>query len=254
MSAGDVGNLNDAADARNTGPPPLRIHHLLACAVVVGVQLSLWRAFFPADANQPGIYMTMAGIGLTFSAIGATMALFSIWWQIIGRRGLTQPGQWLFFTNVLSLIGWLSGMMAYYWLREVRYGSGATWGGRDILLVAYQTIVFALQYGLPLILFSWCAWKVADSLPWRMYFVLLAIGPLLFNLLVTFWGTGMPTAYILLHLARTALGLLFLLTAVAQEIAAHRARYWTHWLGIGLTLLGNVFGLVANGLHAAGLF
>jgi hypothetical protein len=30
-------------------PPPLRIHHLMACAVIAAVQLSLWRVAFPLN-------------------------------------------------------------------------------------------------------------------------------------------------------------------------------------------------------------
>src|SRR5690242_17008774 len=85
-------------------PPPLRIHHLMACAVVAAVQLSLWRVAIPHAAQFTGVNAVMVGIIYIFGAIGLTLALFSIYWQVNGLPGLVQPGQWLLVSYAVSAL------------------------------------------------------------------------------------------------------------------------------------------------------
>ncbi len=86
-------------------PPPLRIHHLMACAAVAAVQLSLWRASFTHTAEIVSLLnAVLTAIGYGLSAIGLTLAIFSIYWQRGGFAGLVQPGQWLLVRFVFLAI------------------------------------------------------------------------------------------------------------------------------------------------------
>lgn len=99
MNANRDGNLFTSVGVQpsnGTSYPRLRVLHLLVCATVAAVQLSIWGVFHP----QAGQYMAVAvamkeTIRQSLDADGLTFAVFAAYWHINGYAEVSQPGQCL---------------------------------------------------------------------------------------------------------------------------------------------------------------
>ena len=218
-------------------PPPLRIHHLMACAAVAAVQFSLWRVLYPQSASQLSVTNAarmVAGGGL--SAIGVTLAIFSVYWHLKGLAGLVQPGQWLLVGFAFSA---LNSVVMLVWLTSIGF---TTANGYSSWRIVWSLMFFATTYLIPFIFHAWCAWKVADTWSWRIVFIAMAISPLLtsgflMQVIASVAFMNMQSAIWTTYIGR---GLILLLVegwAAARDLQSRRKRYWTHWAGVALSLL-----------------
>jgi len=182
-------------------------------------------------------------ISYGLGAIGLTLALMSLYWQYIGIPGLAQPGQWLLLSYVIDYARFIIVMVPFAFMRagvSKNYGDFFNLGGVWI----YYVIGVVLQFALPMILFIWCAWKVADSIPWRVIFLLRAIAPLISIpvMVVVFrvWFSSNPRSMSAVPaLAVGGVLLPFEIWALLGEALSGRCRYWTHWAGLGLSMFGH---------------
>ena len=238
--------------ATRPAPPPLRIHHLMACAAVAAVQFSLWRVLYPESASQLSVAnsaMMVAGGGL--SAIGVTLAIFSVYWHLKGFAGLVQPGQWLLVSFAFSA---LNGIVMLVWFKSI--GSTSTNGDISWRIV-WSLMFFATTFLIPCVFHAWCAWKVADTRPWRIVFIALAISPVLtsgffMQLIASVAFMDVQSAIWTTYIGR---GITFFLIegwAAVRDLQSQRNRYWTHWAGVALALLvqlSTIAGGVAYSLY-----
>ena len=182
-------------------PPPLRIHHLMACAAVAAVQLSLMRAGFPQPINTTSPFHTgLLAVYQVLSAVGLTLALFSIYWQRRGYAGLTQPGQWLLIVYAISAIRQFASLfltMTFVgpnWQNVLGAGDSAG----TLRFIWWSTnMVFSMI--VPICFYAWCAWRVADTPQWRIVFVMFAataifMGPFTYLFFTLLAETGLSFA------------------------------------------------------------
>lgn len=237
-------------------PPRLRIHHLMACAAVAAVQLSIMRASAPTyGATQPGIAMIPAVVRAVLLSIGLTLALFLVYWRIKRLVVLNQPGQWLLLSfilysiqNVLYALWWYS--MGF----DPSQGSIFRPGDRNELWAILDVVNFIVVYVASLVFFVWCAVKRADSWLWRLVFLALAISPILASGFVMFafgriLGMDPRDSYVVIFGVRSAGLILLELSAVASDHLAHRARNWMHWAGLGIVIMMQLLSMLLAVIH-----
>lgn len=242
---------HDQPAVESADPPPLRIHHLLACAVVAAAMMTLNRAvvqsWLPELTVGHAVYL---GIHWSIQSVGVTAAVFAIYWQLKGMAGLVQPGQWLLLSYPLTFATWV----VLWSVRSLRYVAGPSipwsknilaWGLADFASVWISFGEFVWQSGLPfLLLYAWGAWRIADTRPWRFLYALVTLGCVAVTLqaalssLSPWFGirlsptTGTITTWPIPWISSVAV-LALLAWAVVDDVARRR-RNWTHWLGCTL--------------------
>ena len=239
------------------GPPPLRIHHFMACATIAAIQLSLWRARFQEfttdAATLPTGYRVVMTAYESLTAMATTVAIFSIYWRYKKLIPFLQPGQWLLVGYAIVAIPyncWLLIQIAIFgpsW----RYVFSPSQSSPALsLLSSIGTWLFMLI--IPVAFNIWCAWRIADTRPWKWVFVTTAISQLLESS-VAFWlvysilgSSGIP--YSILYFACAIIQVAAGLWAVSTDMRAKRPRWWPHWVGIGIAILIHTTSILYFGL------
>lgn len=229
-------------------PPPLRIHHLMVCAVVAAIELSLMRFMLSWSPQS----RTMFGGGIfgftqVLNAIGLTLFGFSFYWWRKGYAAFTQPGQMLLPQYAASLLLYLFYMAFALTMRPIASSAQSPgWITWLPAIMGIGSLLFSVL--LPIVFYGWCAWKFADTWPWRLLFVLCAVAAVLTSSLtmmlmqfVTNVGpnniqTVIAVPYLLRGILLMAAGAL----AVVTDLTAQRKRSWTHWAAIFLWLFGQI--------------
>jgi hypothetical protein len=204
------------------GPPPLRIYHLLAATAVTSILLAVTK--LPVGVSNQGATRMMQSGTSILSIVAAGMALtcvgFGFVWRRSGRRFFDQPGHWVLLLEAAPMLVFDVMVAVSAFIHRLGFSQYEHW---PLLLYA-----ISFFFGWP-VLGVLAAWKGADTLWWRSYFILQI-------LLIP----AIPTSQ-LLGLSAMSLfsiiscGLLVLLTvAVIADHRAHRARDWSHWLGVVL--------------------
>jgi hypothetical protein len=232
------------------GPPPLRIHHLMACAAVAAVQLSLMRAGFPRPVNTTStLYTCFIGSYQVLSAIGLTVALFTIYWQRRGYAALTQPGQWLLVVYAISAIRQFASLLLTMTL------VGPDWqhvlaAGDSTGTLRFIWWINGLVFGtvVPICFYTWCAWRIADTPLWRLLFASLAImvllsTPIMYLLLEFLPRTNGQAFAGVRSLISAAPQLILEVAAVVGDLVSGRKRAWTHWTGVGLSMFARILSI-----------
>lgn len=248
--------------AHNALPPPrLRIYHLLACAAVTALQLTLWRNALTPELLQaiPVWARVMNAIALGMGGIGLTFALFSIYWQLKGYAALVQPGQWLLAVYLISTAQLFVGLVVRYLHVTSPWGKSLSlWSQQDKLfaiLSVLQVVVIYINRLLPVALYIWCAWRVADSRPWRIVFwfrtaisLLGIVG--LYGVLVRIFHWSLPRVLSVQSLFVSSALASIMAYIIATERRGEPKRYWTHWLGVAVCVATELIYL-AGGLIGA---
>ena len=240
--------MDDPQISLRPEPPPLRIHHLMACAVVAAMELSLMRFLWGlSHQQQSAIGSGVYGFYQVLNSVGLTLTGFSIYWWRKGYASFSHPGQMLLIQYACTLVMQLTSAL-FVSIMFGRDGTprDASWMTIVPLLMAGASLLFGIL--LPMAFYAWCAWKIADSWPWRLLFIICALTTVLTStvsiILVQMFRSISPsdiqTVVGLPYLIRG--GLLFavgLLAALGDRLA-ERDRSWTHWVGIVLWLLGQI--------------
>jgi hypothetical protein len=168
------------------------------------------------------------GFGV-LTSIGATLAMFSIYWQIEGFAGLVQPGQWLLVKFAFSAVqSMLAAALLMAWpINEVQF---------------WYMIISGVGALVTLLIDGWCAWRVADTVLWRALFLVMVLATLLssglmFQLTSSFSDIKIQTVIFASHIGSSALVLLIECSAVLSDLRSERHRFWNHWVGVGLSML-----------------
>lgn len=243
-------------NAARPDPPPLRIHHLLVCTIVAAIVLSLLRYFLALSGQQH----PMAGVGLfgftqVLTSIGLTLFGFSVYWWRKGYAAFSQPGQVLLAQYAASFMLYLLNILLMLaFLGVGRTGRPPTWISSFSLFMGLGSLLFGVL--LPIAFYGWCAWKIADTWPWRAVFILCALaavltstlGSILMRFVMDFSPANIQYIIGVPQLIRGTLLLGAGLWAVASDLSANRRRSWTHWAGVILWLLGQI-GALGIGLY-----
>jgi hypothetical protein len=245
--------VNDHVATVRPDPPPLRIHHLMACAAVAAVQLSLWRANFTRPADQQTIFNTVV-LAMTqgLSAVGLTLACFSVYWWFKGFASLVQPGQVLLIGYAFSAIQFYVSLVFMFAIVQN--------GGRHAILGLDSSSVLSVVLGVgsllfgflvPIVFYIWCAWRIADTGPWRLLFVLCALAtlfmsPIWFAVMSSVWRMDVKILNAIPYLIRGTALLLIGCLAIFNDLLSKRQRSWTHWAGSGVWLLGQTSTIFAG--------
>jgi hypothetical protein len=236
-------------------PPPLRIHHLLACTAVAALRVTVWRQTMPSEhldvwLSQPH-HSAIAAIGLAAQGVGFTFAIFSVYWYFKGHAVFSQPGQWVllsyFFSMTFELLSpylhQLLVSLGFTWTGIPWQRNILVWTANDFISAIIQSLLFTLNTLVPIAFFIWCAWRIANSWPWRLVFISSSMLDLvsLVSLVITPLGIGSP--FILLDSANTiylvlqAPVLCFTTTAIIHDVVARCPLSWTHWVGALLLVI-----------------
>jgi hypothetical protein len=236
-------------------PPPLRIHHLMVCAVVAAVQLSLLRFLLSLSQQQTLVANGVFGFTQVLSSVGLTLTGFSIYWRRKGYASFSQPGQMLLIQYAASFVMLLISiliMLAIYGPGGVTSGppSNASWAWLFPFVLGGGSLLFGVL--LPVTFYIWCAWKIADTWPWRWLFILCALTAVLTStisilLIQMFRNIGPSNLQIVVGTPYVIRGSVLLgagLVAVVADWMSKWGRSWTHWAGIILWLLGQIGSLL----------
>ena len=94
------------APPERPGPPPLRIHHLLAATVVTSILLTITK--LPLGASDQGATSVMQSGTSILSIVATGMAVtcvgFGFVWRRSGRRFFDKPGHWLLLLEALPML------------------------------------------------------------------------------------------------------------------------------------------------------
>jgi hypothetical protein len=235
-------------------PPPLRIHHLMACAAVAAIEFSLWRTAFPQALNElPSWHAALMTLYLVLTSIGLTCAIISIYWHVKGYAGLVQPGQWLLVSYAISALNTLmQAVFAMSFVDDDWQRALFEFDTSGLVRILAAILGVLIRYVLPVAFFVWCAWKVADILAWRLVFITMAITHVIINGLFflfawNLFGWRFETVLGTFYLSTAGVTLLFEAWAVRSDLAQRRKRYWTHWVGLGLSI-GSQIAMLAAGI------
>jgi hypothetical protein len=207
-----------------TNPPPLRIHHLLVATTVVAVLLSINDVLRRNDVMGVSQFITSAhGVIYTIvTGLSVTLVAFGFWWRHKGQMFFHLPGHWLLLEQSLGVCVFAAAAMSV----AVRMVGGDAF--YELPMLAYVILANIAN----IVLSFWAAWKIADSLSWRLWFVGYGCQvPAIFIQAML----GGPLTYLI---AAIPAGLfLLLMVAAISDWAAHRTRDWPHWLGVVLQLI-----------------
>jgi hypothetical protein len=153
--------------------PPLRIHHLMVCAAVAAVQMSLWRTLMAAMRgnlstsmswdNSP-VYFAWMAVSQSLGAVGLTLVLLSIYWQYRGLPAFKQPGQWLLLTHPIDILRFYFALLPFVFARGGTRGITDFFNAGNMWSFVFYAGGVAFQFVNPIILLLRCAWKIADSI------------------------------------------------------------------------------------------
>jgi hypothetical protein len=205
----------NAAQARPTSPP-LRIHHILTITAVAAVLLSVSQTIRHSKRmGMDELFASSWGAMYTIStAISLTLVAFGFAWRRRGYAFFSLPGHWMLLAHATGIVFFLALAIAAF--TDNTLGTAA--------LVVYSLGIQLVLFGLNL----FAAWKISDSLGWRLYFLthsfMLVLGFLLRFLLIRY-----EALYLTFYLP-----LLFLLIAAIGDRLRRRVRDWPHWVGVAL--------------------
>ena len=239
------------AQSSRPHPPPLRIHHLMACGAVAALLFMIWRSqlrpenwkLVEAFDASTIVLFTAAQI---IQATGVTLAGFSLYWHVKGYAAFVQPGQWLPVAISFAALRHLTMRPIHFLLVQSPWGENVLlWNGIDFLFAAAHFLAIVACYLLPIVLFAWLAWRVADTLPWRLIFALKASGGAsnffpavrsdLFSYFQDYGWSFEATSLLLATIASVGM-LACAVWAPANDRLRGIRRSWTHWVGLGLFL------------------
>ena len=193
----------------------------------------------------------LLAIGQVVAASGLTLAIFSLYWHVKGRAGVVQPGQWLLFGYIVSVLH-----LVFVALFSPTFSSRIPWSRindpTDVALAVVYFVLVLIYYGLPVLLFGWGAWRVADTWPWRILFTILAIGSVLsivplFSIFTNRFGWAVNVAIAATFVSRSGTTLLVAVWVTINDCIRRQKRVWTHWAGLGLFIVERLLNVV-NGL------
>jgi hypothetical protein len=214
--ASDVSVEANAAQIVRPTSPPLRIHHIMTITAVAAVLLSVGQQI--RHSKQMGLEELFAsswGAMFTIStAVSLTLVMFGFAWRRRGYASFSLPGHWMLLMRTTGI--------GFFLALAIAISAGNS-------LAPAPLIVYS--WGIQLVLFGlnlFAAWKIADSLGWRLYFLGQSC-----VLVLVFLLRFLLVRYELLHLAYY-LPLLFLLIAAIGDRVRRRVRDWPHWVGVGL--------------------
>ena len=227
-----------------TAPPQLRIHHLLLCTVVAAIELTVWHNHNSVPSSVvkqfPPLAIALNTVELVLGSIGLTLGLLSVYWHVKGYAGLVQPGQWLLFGYAVEVIpSYLIVLLVHFgfdWGGTLRGEAGIT-----LWLVA-NVLSLAIFYVVPLVFLAFCAWRVADTLPWRFLFAFLAFTKLIttssaYHFLLHYLNVPIMAAANAPVLAYSSVTLGLAGWSAMIDWGSQRPRFWPHWAGLGLSII-----------------
>ena len=220
------GDFLSEQHGRDTGPPPLRIHHILLGTVVAAVLLSLHESLRKRDALGLSMFFKSAhGIAYTLvSALNITLLGFGVWWRGRGYAFFHQPGHWLIVVNSLSMSTFLVAASAAFMGWDESQAPFLLW---TAWFLGVNLAACAINY--------WVALRVADTLSWRSIFIVSGSVALfmVFAHLLTLYGAIYSWGYVLCGFLAT----LLLIFAMLHDRRSRILRDWPHWSGAGLELI-----------------
>lgn len=188
--------------------PPLRIHHLMVCAAVAAVQLAFWRSTLPDDVLARISESSAAGV-----------MLFAID-QTLNAAGLT-----------------LATFSVYWYLKGY---AGLMQPGQWLLFIYFVSLL------------RWVSLRLFGSMIGRRFlFALIAIGYLLvlvplLQILVTKWAWSPGTAFAFVTISGGVGTMIFAVWAPLNDYVQGVRRTWTHWVGVGLFIAGQVLRIITG--------
>jgi hypothetical protein len=205
------------------GPPPLRIHHILACIAVTAVLFTMVRMLIH-DYSLTTKYIAGAN-GIAFvvlSGVALTLVGFGFAWHREGLAFFNQPGHWLLLLYLEPIAHFALSFLDVI-IPRTDPPSGMSWLysiGSSVITLACLVCVFV------------AAWKGFQSRWWRAYFLMQ--GLLQFALpAVALWSQSRETLWAIQNTL-----LLSVLTAAAfADWRAGRRRDWVNWTGVAITAL-----------------
>ncbi|WP_425396260.1 hypothetical protein [Aeoliella sp.] len=212
-------------------PPRLRIHHVFLLTVVVALLASMLRAFpgwSELGETQEMVWKTYQAIVAILIATGVTITGLGVWWRWRGFAYWDQPGQYIALFYAIWVISYLTALWEVVVFGDAPYRN----------TVAIQTCLALFR--LPVEIYV--VWKVADSVPWRVFFGLGVLTSVLQCLGA--WQTWWSTALFL-----TVLG-----WAILSDIRRGVPRHWSHWCGAALTACNGILRVSVTLLIQSGFF
>ena len=106
--------------------------------------------------------------------------------------------------------------------------------------IVWSLMLFATTFLIPCVFHAWCAWKVADTWPWRIVFIALAISPVLTSGMQFIASVALMDTQSAIWTTYIGRGVLIFFIegwAATRDLQSRRNRYWTHWAGVTLSLL-----------------
>jgi hypothetical protein len=209
------------------GPPPLRIHHILAATAVTAALLSVNEVLRQNDViNLREFLASGSGIVLTITTgIATTLVIYGIIWRQGGLMFFNQPGHWLLVQQALTL--------GIFVLAAIGGGVRLA-GGNGSLMMPLAIYFIGMQLSWIGICF-WAARRITDSRFWRYLFIVDGF------ILASAFGWQLFGQYTFSSLI-IAIGpyatFLLLLLAITGDRRAGRSRDWPHWLGVLLRMSG----------------
>jgi hypothetical protein len=238
------------------GPPPLRIHHVLVWMAVAAVSFTFYRLFlvevtpewYSSSLKGYGGAVAMSAIGLIIQAAGITLFLFAVYWRRKGVAVFRGPGEWLLCAFPYSIIEpafthlIFPAVFTTLFNQQPWHDYRLVWELGDIARALFWTCGFLLQLGIPTAFFGWCAWKIADSLVWRLVFASFCLGLMAWQVVMFFAFDSMtrtaPGYFMAVYVFVPSYFAAILATsAIASDYLTARPRSWLHWAGAGLFAL-----------------
>jgi hypothetical protein len=211
----EVVQSNDAQVVRPTSPP-LRIHHIMTITAVAAVLLSVGQQI--RHSKQMGLdelFASSWGAMYTIAtAISVTLVMFGFAWRRRGYAFFSLPGHWMLLMHTTGL-GFLLALAI-----TILLGNGHAAAPMIVYSLGVQLILFGLN------LFA--AWKISDSLGWRVYFLVHSF-VLVSGFFLRFAIIRYQAMYLVFYMP-----LLFLLIAAIGDWVRRRVRDWPHWVGVAL--------------------
>lgn len=213
--AGPASEDVNAAQARPTSPP-LRIHHIMAITAVAAVLLAVGQQL--RHAKQTGLEQlfasTWGAMYILSTSISVTLVLFGFVWRRRGYAFFSLPGHWLLLTHTTGIAFILAVAITLL-------------GDQHLSMVSLVAYSWGIQLTwLALNLFA--AWKISDSVSWRVYF-LAGASILVLGFILRFLFVRYDVLFLVFYLP-----LLLLLIAIINDRVRGRVRDWPHWVGVVL--------------------
>ena len=202
-----------------TGPPPLRIHHLLIWTALTAAIISGCMTFDRWFRNGPAIEnpVIVAGLVLGAAVIAGALTIVGsgFYWRRCGFAFPQAPGDWLLTVLAASIASFCS-IVALFLAIAFTFGD-------DDWFVAYYLIVGVLAL-LGWICVHWIVIKrCADSALWRATFWALLFSPF--------------AAVLIQRIGPVVIAVIAcILWAAWSDWRKHIERSWTHWCGVAAVI------------------